>query len=216
MSKQIWIITDTHFYHANIIKLCNRPDNFNEQIITNWKKLVQPEDLVIHLGDVEWKGNIINTLPGKKILVRGNHDTNTDSWYMNNGFEFVCDSFVLNRYGVNALFTHKPELFHSYDINICGHTHGLLKINSPCAILDLSLEKYGYKPWPLSEVMSMARKIAFKNKEKNLGPDISDSIEIYPNAFSWDNAAYKVLKQSIPKYDVRAKDIRNFNKDNEK
>lgn len=212
MTKQTWVITDTHFYHAAMVYLCHRPDDFGEQIIANWKRLVQPEDTVIHLGDVAWKDITINKLPGRKILVRGNHDSKTDTWYMENGFDFVCNSFTLNRYGVNALFTHKPELFHSYDINICGHTHGLLKINSPCAILDLSLEKYGYKPWLLSEVMNMARKIVDSHKEKNLNPDISDSIKIYPNAFDWDRAAYNVLKQSIPKYDTRAKGIRDFDK----
>ncbi|SRR6266568_6227558 len=48
----IWIIADTHFYHENIKKYQDRPDDFNEQIIKNWNRLVKYDDVVIHLGDV--------------------------------------------------------------------------------------------------------------------------------------------------------------------
>lgn len=65
-----WIISDTHFSHAKIIEYCNRPfrnvEQMNETIIARWKGAVKPEDVVYHLG--------ISQLPGKKILIRGNHD----------------------------------------------------------------------------------------------------------------------------------------------
>jgi len=75
--------SDTHFGHKNIIKFCNRPfkdvDHMNEIIIANWNKVVSPDDVVWHLGDVAM-GQIDHTLPlvrrlnGYKILVPGNHD----------------------------------------------------------------------------------------------------------------------------------------------
>ena len=49
---KLWIIADTHFYHENIKRYQGRPDDFNEQIIRNWCKLVAYDDVVIHLGDV--------------------------------------------------------------------------------------------------------------------------------------------------------------------
>lgn len=108
---KIWIIADTHFYHENIKKFQGRPDDFNEQIIKNWNKLVQHDDLVIHLGDVifglnkeQTLPNIMATLPGKKVLCRGNHDLNPTIWYMERGFDFVCDYFVSE----DIAFSHAP------------------------------------------------------------------------------------------------------------
>ena len=43
----IWVIADTHFGHKEIKKLCNRPDDYELQIITNWNDLVAEEDTII-------------------------------------------------------------------------------------------------------------------------------------------------------------------------
>ena len=54
-----------------------------EKIKYNWLNTVQPEDYVIIAGDISWAMNLpeaevdlkwIAELPGKKILLRGNHD----------------------------------------------------------------------------------------------------------------------------------------------
>lgn len=75
--------SDTHFGHARIIELCNRPwdtvEEMNEGIIERWNDTVSPTDIVYHLGDVAL-GKIADSLPlvgrlnGLKILVVGNHD----------------------------------------------------------------------------------------------------------------------------------------------
>lgn len=73
----IWVIADTHFGHQEIKKLCNRPDDYELQIITNWNDLVAEEDTVICLGDIAWSIvdlRIFKELKGKKILTLGNHD----------------------------------------------------------------------------------------------------------------------------------------------
>jgi len=91
-----------------------------------WLNLVQPEDLVIHCGDVTWKAKTLasdlTVLPGRKVLVRGNHDNESLSWYMRNGFDFACDSFVFKK----VLFTHAPanELPGIALLNVHGHLHG--------------------------------------------------------------------------------------------
>lgn len=78
-----YFTADTHFGHINIIKYCNRPfdsvEEMNERIVENFNKVVQPEDTLIHLGDVSM-GKIEDTiewarkLNGHKILIPGNHD----------------------------------------------------------------------------------------------------------------------------------------------
>ena len=76
----IYFISDTHFYHSNIIKYCDRSFNnineMNETIINNWNNIVTKQDTVYHLGDFclssddEIK-NVFNKLNGNIILIRG-------------------------------------------------------------------------------------------------------------------------------------------------
>jgi calcineurin-like phosphoesterase family protein len=84
MSKNFWIVSDTHFNHANIIKYCNRPftdvEHMNNMLRQNWNSVVQPQDHVYHLGDVGNKLTVelIKSLNGKKRLIVGNHDDPKD------------------------------------------------------------------------------------------------------------------------------------------
>lgn len=57
--------------------------NHREKVAANWRQTVAPEDTVIICGDISWAMqleeatedlNWIDQLPGKKILLRGNHD----------------------------------------------------------------------------------------------------------------------------------------------
>lgn len=82
-AKMIWFISDTHFSHARIIELSNRPfgsvEEMNEEIVRRWNEVVAPEDEVFHLGDVAL-GPIAESLPivsrlnGTINLITGNHD----------------------------------------------------------------------------------------------------------------------------------------------
>lgn len=86
---RIFVISDTHFYHENIIKYCNRPFpsvvEMNAALIENWNRTVRNQDVVIHLGDFAFtKANkklaevkitaLAHGLNGHKILILGNHD----------------------------------------------------------------------------------------------------------------------------------------------
>jgi len=79
----IWFTSDTHFGHARIIELSNRPyrdvDEMNAKIANNWNKTVSPDDTVYHLGDVALGPlgqslSVVKRLNGYKVLVVGNHD----------------------------------------------------------------------------------------------------------------------------------------------
>lgn len=87
MSKDIWVISDTHFYHQNIIGYCNRPfktaEEMNDYMVTMWNETVKDGDKVYHLGDVYMGGNgeaegLLKSLKGQKRLVLGNHDNGKD------------------------------------------------------------------------------------------------------------------------------------------
>lgn len=123
----VYLIADTHFNHKNIATYCQRPENFTELIIKRWNEVVKPEDTVIHLGDVqigkksEW---IMPALPGRKILVRGNHDRQQScAWWMERGFAFACDGMKFR----NMWLTHEPStsLADGCELNVHGHLHNI-------------------------------------------------------------------------------------------
>jgi calcineurin-like phosphoesterase family protein len=81
--SNVWFTSDTHFGHARIIELSNRPfrdvQHMNEMLVKNWNDKVAPDDHVYHLGDValgSFADSIayVGRLNGIKHLVVGNHD----------------------------------------------------------------------------------------------------------------------------------------------
>lgn len=79
----LFFTSDTHFWHSNIIKYCNRPfmdvEEMNEEIIKRWNNKIEKDDLVFHLGDFAFCGpsqykTLLERLNGKITLVLGNHD----------------------------------------------------------------------------------------------------------------------------------------------
>ena len=125
---RIFLIADTHFFHEALIELCGRPTNFTDRIVKNWCNCIKEDDLIVHLGDVtlgydEDSARLVKeTLPGRKILVKGNHDKKSKTWYMSHGFDFCCDEFTWK----DILLSHKrldlsgrPKI----TFNIHGHFH---------------------------------------------------------------------------------------------
>ncbi len=58
-------------------------ENYVERIDTNWRKIVSDDDTVVLPGDISWEMKIgdatadfsfINSLPGRKLIIKGNHD----------------------------------------------------------------------------------------------------------------------------------------------
>lgn len=91
----------THFGHANIIRLANRPfssvDEMDHELIERWNKTVGKKDIVYHLGDFgyvnrEQIDRLLPQLNGQKILIHGNHDDSrviyaSGWWYETNYHE---------------------------------------------------------------------------------------------------------------------------------
>lgn len=171
--KHIYVTSDTHFLHSNINKLCGRPEKFEDLIEEDWRKKVNKNDMVIHVGDITHRVNPmvvhdrwIKNLPGMKILVRGNHDRESTDWYLNNGWDFVCESFQVIFRGTLCEFSHRPkykplevERLDKQDlpnhIHICGHLHENAKNYSDHPVqYVVSLEIQGYKLQTLDSIVS--------------------------------------------------------------
>lgn len=171
----IYLISDTHFNHKNIITYEDRPFpsivEMNDAMIKNWNSVVKPEDTVIHLGDVGL-GNesslkyIIPSLNGHKILIKGNHDSKSKNFYLECGFEDVLNNMLEVINGQMIYFSHRPESRPGdgtkYDIHFYGHVHSkdyhgiypTIARNGAC----LCVERWNYTPVPLLEVLEMCNK----------------------------------------------------------
>jgi calcineurin-like phosphoesterase family protein len=59
-------------------------------------------------------------IPGRKILIRGNHDEgHSASWWMNNGWDFCCDGMIYR----GVWLSHKPSDFLPPGCNLAVHGH---------------------------------------------------------------------------------------------
>ncbi len=143
----IWVTSDHHFGHKNIIRYCNRPfatsDEMNKEMVKRWNEKVKKEDLVIHLGDFAFKGRakeFREQLNGTILLIEGNHDSKT-----NEGFIKVQGNLIIG----NKIFSHRPlERIPKGFFNIHGHIHDKQSYHG----INLSVEHTDYYPVRLEEI----------------------------------------------------------------
>lgn len=117
--NRLFFTSDTHFNHTNILQYCNRPfktiDQMNETIITNWNRVVGPDDVIFHLGDFclggaeEWN-KILNRLNGRIYLVLGNHDLKNIRQGFIDRFEYVAMSMCIQVGKKKIYLNHFPYL----------------------------------------------------------------------------------------------------------
>lgn len=131
---RIFLIADTHLGDDIIIKLENRPfKNSKEQtdsIVEKWNSVVNEDDIVyvvgdfLHIGCDSYHMEQAKKLNGKKYLIRGNHDTETDEFYISEcGFAKVYDHpIIVDDFWI---FSHEPMYINKYFpyANIFGHVH---------------------------------------------------------------------------------------------
>ena len=126
--ENVWLTTDWHLYSKEWNDQHPHRSKANlERLATNFNSTIGEHDMLIHLGDLcdpesadhETMKKIISSIPGRKILVRGNHDTEKDPYYIGLGFDDVVDVLVIH----NMIFTHKPIQVAPDELNIHGHLH---------------------------------------------------------------------------------------------
>jgi calcineurin-like phosphoesterase family protein len=128
--REYWLASDWHFNHEDkMVEYCGRPRNYSKKILDGLEMLTD-KDILIFLGDITI-GNDAGThgclkrFDFTKILVRGNHDKKSNTWYLNHGWDFVAHSFTDAIHGEIITFSHKPITIPSGSdgINIHGHFH---------------------------------------------------------------------------------------------
>lgn len=95
--------------------------NYMKKIYENWSKTVKNEDTVVIAGDISWAMKLedaykdlefLNSLPGKKILIKGNHD------YWWSTAKKINDFLQINKFdSISILFNSAIECENKW---ICG------------------------------------------------------------------------------------------------
>lgn len=168
----IWVISDTHFNHGNILKFTDASgkkvrdfasvEEMNEVMIERWNECVKAGDKIYHLGDVffghiNWVVNNWHRLNGKKRLVVGNHD-DISNIVKRGMFEKVEMWRMFSEF--NLLLTHVPvhestlgerRFKDRHMINVHGHIHGN---PSPSPLHRcVCVEHTDYRPINIEELM---------------------------------------------------------------
>lgn len=178
MAKDIWVSSDWHYNHANILtfydyngKKVREFDNvnqMNECLIDNHNSVVKPGDIFYNLGDVFMgdKEKFKRDFPkfnGSKRLVVGNHD---DIKFLSSGgfFNNVLMWRGFPEYGL--ILSHVPlnegSLFRGKDLlkpalNVHGHIHTL--DSPPGPYYNVSVERINYTPVHIEDLAVKARKM---------------------------------------------------------
>lgn len=178
--SDIWFISDTHFFHDNIIHFCGRPfansDLMNECLIQNWNEVVKPQDKVYHLGDVacgnhndKELGRLLSQLNGHKRLIVGNHD-NVKSPAIQKYFDKIqlWNGFYID--GIGFTTSHIPlPLEHLRDGKFCVHGHIHNHLHSDPHYINVCVEHTGYGPMHIDLIAVQMKKVIKDEGEKHEG-----------------------------------------------
>lgn len=184
MPRDVWIVSDTHFGHKNILdfKYDGHPvrpfktvEEMDETMISNWNRLVKPEDKVYHLGDVAIHRkslDIMSRLNGsRKILIRGNHDIFAAADYLKH-FKDIRSIHRLGSFVLSHIPLHEDSL--NKKINAHGHLHkgvvtkwveietgiGMIPERvSDSRYINVCVEKWNYCPISLDELEAHAKRM---------------------------------------------------------
>jgi calcineurin-like phosphoesterase family protein/2'-5' RNA ligase len=163
--KQIYLISDLHLDHANIIRYCVRPFLFsnvkemNHILINNWNNIVSDKDEIYFLGDMSFGRRSrpatywLKNLNGKKHIIKGNHGDDVKGAKDNEILEYKKYKFLLIHDPKEAKKDWNGWIIH-------GHTHDNdMKIypfiNGERKTINVSCELINYKPISLDYLISL-------------------------------------------------------------
>ncbi|MFH1055166.1 MAG: 2'-5' RNA ligase family protein [Candidatus Altiarchaeota archaeon] len=157
---KLYLISDLHLDHTNIIKYCKRPfkdvNEMNDTLVENWNKTVKPNDNVIFLGDLSYGRESrgaeywLPRLNGKIRFIEGNHE----DVHGVSVKTYPPAHNVFLRYGEQEfLLTHDPAIkplgWEGWTIHGHKHNNDLKNfpfINKDEKTINVSVETIEYKP----------------------------------------------------------------------
>lgn len=172
-SGRILYISDLHLFHGRMIELCGRPfadcEEMNRAIISNWIVKVRKEDTVYILGDVamyhaEETADILKSLPGRKILITGNHDKhNLEKVDFRKAFSKIMLYAEIRDNGRKVVLFHYP--IEEWDGYFRGFYHLYGQVHDKDADIkqherkfNVSADVIGFEPKTLDELIELRHK----------------------------------------------------------
>lgn len=166
-TRKVWVWSDQHFSHKNIITFSERPyesvEQMNEYLIANYNNCVGENDICIWVGDVGFKGNthineLLEQCNGYKILIVGNHDFNGKK-LRNLKFDETHLIYTIYYPDVSLVFTHYPMDNIPWPwVNIHGHLHIFPKPDTGHPLhINVNCEVQAYKPRLLEDIVKQAK-----------------------------------------------------------
>ena len=179
--KNVWVGTDWHVWSSEHTKQHSYQSASNiRQLSDSYAKSIQVDDIFIYLGDLcdpavtdlnELK-HFVQNIPGRKILCKGNHDIETDSFYREIGFDDVCDVCVINQ----VAFSHFPLKVDPDMINVHGHLHSEKRSDVDDANhINAYREDYYKHPIEISELIQSAYDRWLKDSVVHKAVELSDA-----------------------------------------
>ena len=163
----IFFTADTHFGHANIIRLCNRPfesvEEMNDGLIARWNETVSEDDIVYHLGDFSFRNaegadQYRSRLNGEIHLLAGNHDGKTVKYHADI-FASVSDILQLKLERRRMVLCHYPmrEWHGAYRgwWHLFGHVHGRLDSEPLGCSMDVGVDSNDYRPISFDKIAAL-------------------------------------------------------------
>ncbi len=169
MTDKVFFSADTHFYHKNILRFCDRPftsvEEMNKTLIESWNNTVKPADHVWFLGDLTMDKRKVqpslDKLNGQIHFIFGNHDGGSRSIIQkHSNVVWAGDLKTLKVNGVSITLCHYAmrvwNKSHFGAKHLYGHSHGTLEPQkgSLDVGVDSAYDLLGeYKPFSLDEVI---------------------------------------------------------------
>lgn len=137
----IFYIADTHFGHAGVLKMSNRPfasiEEHDQILIETWNSTVSDRDIVYIVGDFCYRSKesaefYLKKLRGKKILIIGNHDLkylNKLGMCKDKYFEAIYQMTMIKDGDEHVVLCHYPLLEWSGYFRGWYHVHGHIHNN---------------------------------------------------------------------------------------
>lgn len=167
--------SDQHFWHGKIIEKCSRPfrdwDHMNEELVRRYNEVVPEDGFVVWVGDTFFRQKrelvqpLLSSLHGQKVLVRGNHDRKSSSWFVRMGFDSVHDRLDALWEDAHVVVQHHPELKAGGPV-IHGHTHSTSRVS--WAGVHVGVDAWDYRPATRQQVVELMK--TWRTREQSHEP----------------------------------------------
>ena len=197
-------------------------NDYVERLEKNWRKLIQPEDTIVLAGDISWAMRLTDTrrdfaflqsLPGQKIIMKGNHDywwstaNKMNAYLKAEGFDTLHilhnNSYSVEGYAICGTRGWLFDVGEPHDEKVMNREIGRLRMSLDAA--EPGLEKLVFLHYPPVYTGISAPEIVATLKEYGIMPQSIASISTI-KAKS-DEPVVKALQKKFPVYFYTAEEL---------